>query len=203
MKVSHVLYKTNNLEASFKEFEKLGYKVVNGSRKKPHNALIYFSEGPYIELLEKAPVSSFLKVILRLLGKGKVVDRFNSWENSTEGFFEICLENNTTNFKKEEKILAKFEEGYFITNSKRIDASNRVLKWKLLFPNQTKIPFLMTKFSENPKPKNFIHPNKVRKIQRILYGTQPQFIPLLTELCDDDTLQLFEGTGVKEVLYKK
>ena len=111
MKVSHVLYKTNNLEASFKEFEKLGYKVVYGSRKKPHNALIYFSEGPYIELLEKAPVSSFLKAILRLLGKGKVVDRFNSWENSTEGFFEICLENNTTNFKKEEKILAKFEEG--------------------------------------------------------------------------------------------
>ena len=168
MKVSHVLYKTNNLEASFKEFEKLGYKVVYGSRKKPHNALIYFSEGPYIELLEKAPVSSFLKAILRLLGKGKVVDRFNSWENSTEGFFEICLENNTTNFKKEEKILAKFKEGYFITNSKRIDASNRVLKWKLLFPNQIKIPFLMTKFSENPKPKNFIHPNKVRKIQRIL-----------------------------------
>ena len=104
MKVSHVLYKTNNLEASFKEFEKLGYKVVYGSRKKPHNALIYFSEGPYIELLEKAPVSSFLKAILRLLGKAKVVDRFNSWENSTEGFFEICLENNTTNFKKEEKI---------------------------------------------------------------------------------------------------
>ena len=187
MKVSHVLYKTNNLEASFKEFEKLGYKVVYGSRKKPHNALIYFSEGPYIELLEKAPVSSFLKAILRLLGKAKVVDRFNSWENSTEGFFEICLENNTTNFKKEEKILAKFEEGYFITNSKRIDVSDRVLKWKLLFPNQIKIPFLMTKFSENPKPKNFIHPNKVRKIQRILYGSQPQFIPLLTELCDDDT----------------
>jgi hypothetical protein len=87
MKVSHVLYKTNNLKASFKEFEKLGYKVAYGSRKKPHNALIYFSEGPYIELLEKAPVSSFLKAILRLLGRGKVVDRFNSWENSTEGFF--------------------------------------------------------------------------------------------------------------------
>lgn len=202
MKVSHVLYKTNNLEASFKEFEKLGYKVVNGSRKKPHNALIYFSEGPYIELLEKAPVSSFLKVILRLLGKGKVVDRFNSWENSTEGFFEICLENNTTNFKKEEKILAKFGEDYFITNSKRIDVSNRVLKWKLLFPNQTKIPFLMTKFSENPKPKNFIHPNKVRKIHRVSYGSQPQFIPLLTELCDDDTLQLFEGKRDCKVTYE-
>ena len=202
MKVSHVLYKTNNLEASFKEFEKLGYKVVNGSRKKPHNALIYFSEGPYIELLEKAPVSSFLKVILRLLGKGKVVDRFNSWENSTEGFFEICLETNTTNFKKEEKILAKFEEGYFITNSKRIDASNRVLKWKLLFPNQTKIPFLMTQFNINPKPKNFVHPNKIKRIKQISYSTEASIIPVINELCNDDILQLFIGKRDCKVTYE-
>tara|TARA_B110000261_G_scaffold87258_1_gene99677 strand:- start:802 stop:1410 length:609 start_codon:yes stop_codon:yes gene_type:complete len=202
MKVSHVLYKTNNLEASFKEFEKLGYKVVNGSRKKPHNALIYFSEGPYIELLEKAPVSSFLKVILRLLGKGKVVDRFNSWENSTEGFFEICLENNTTNFKKEEKILAKFEEGYFITNSKRIDVSNRVLKWKLLFPNQIKIPFLMTQFNINPKPKNFVHPNKIKRIKQISYSTEASIIPVINELCNDDILQLFIGKRDCKVTYE-
>tara|TARA_B110000240_G_scaffold170019_1_gene193377 strand:+ start:52 stop:660 length:609 start_codon:yes stop_codon:yes gene_type:complete len=202
MKVSHVLYKTNNLEASFKEFEKLGYKVVYGSRKKPHNALIYFSEGPYIELLEKAPVSSFLKVILRLLGKAKVVDRFNSWENSTEGFFEICLENNTTNFKKEEKILAKFEEGYFITNSKRIDASNRVLKWKLLFPNQIKIPFLMTQFNINPKPKNFVHPNKIKRIKQISYSTEASIIPVINELCNDDILQLFIGKRDCKVTYE-
>lgn len=202
MKVSHVLYKTNNLEASFKEFEKLGYKVVYGSRKKPHNALIYFSEGPYIELLEKAPVSSFLKAILRLLGKGKVVDRFNSWENSTEGFFEICLENNTTNFKKEEKILAKFEEGYFITNTKRIDVSNRVLKWKLLFPNQIKIPFLMTQFNINPKPKNFVHPNKIKRIKQISYSTEASIIPVINELCNDDILQLFIGKRDCKVTYE-
>jgi len=202
MKVSHVLYKTNNLEASFKEFEKLGYKVVYGSRKKPHNALIYFSEGPYIELLEKAPVSSFLKAILRLLGKAKVVDRFNSWENSTEGFFEICLENNTTNFKKEEKILAKFKEGYFITNSKRIDASNRVLKWKLLFPNQIKIPFLMTQFNINPKPKNFVHPNKIKRIKQISYSTEASIIPVINELCNDDILQLFIGKRDCKVTYE-
>ena len=202
MKVSHVLYKTNNLEASFKEFEKLGYKVVYGSRKKPHNALIYFSEGPYIELLEKAPISSFLKAILRLLGKGKVVDRFNSWENSTQGFFEICLETNTTNFKKEEKILAKFGEDYFITNSKRIDVSNRVLKWKLLFPNQIKIPFLMTQFNINPKPKNFVHPNKIKRIKQISYSTEASIIPVINELCNDDILQLFIGKRDCKVTYE-
>ena len=203
MKVSHVLFKTNDLKKTFKEFEKSGFKVEYGSKKKPHNALIYFSEGPYIEILEKAPVSSFIKLILRLIGKGYLAERFTSWENAEEGFFEICLENNTSNFRAEKKLLKQLGEKYFVTQSKRIDPMNRILKWKLLFPRQIKIPFLMTPFNMNPKPKNFIHSNKVRKIQRILYGSQPQFIPLLTELCDDDTLQLFEGTGVKEVLYKK
>ena len=198
MKVSHVLFKTNDLKKTFKEFEKSGFKVEYGSKKKPHNALIYFSEGPYIEILEKAPVSSFMKLILRLIGKGYLAERFTSWENAEEGFFEICLENNTSNFRAEKKLLKQLGEKYFVTQSKRIDPMNRILKWKLLFPRQIKIPFLMTPFNMNPKPKNFIHSNKVRKIQRILYGSQPQFIPLLTELCDDDTLQLFEGTGVKE-----
>ena len=141
MKVGHVLFKTNNLKASFKAFEKLGFNVEYGSKSKPHNALIYFSEGPYIELLEKAPISPFIKLILRLMGRGLLVERFNSWENAEEGFFEICLENNTTNFEKEIKILNKFKEGFFVTRSKRIDPSHRVLTWKLLFPNQIKNSF--------------------------------------------------------------
>ena len=203
MKVSHVLYKTNNLESSFKAFEKLGFKVEYGSIKKPHNALIYFSNGPYIEILEKAPISSFIKLILRLMGRRLLVERFNSWENAKEGFFEICLENNTTNFEKEIKILNKFKEGFFVTRSKRIDPSHRVLTWKLLFPNQIKIPFLMTKFSINPKPNNFVHPNKVKRIKKISYGTDLKFISILNELCDDDTLQLYEGHGVKNVFYEK
>ena len=159
MKVGHVLFKTNNLKASFKAFEKLGFNVEYGSKSKPHNALIYFSEGPYIELLEKAPISPFTKLILRLMGRGLLVERFNSWENAKEGFFEICLENETTNFEKEIRILNKFKEDFFITRSKRTDPSHRVLTWKLLFPNQIKIPFLMTKFSKNPKPSNFVHLN--------------------------------------------
>ena len=203
MKVGHVLYKTNNLKAAFKAFKKLGFNVEYGSRSKPHNALIYFSEGPYIELLEKAPISPFIKLILRLMGRGLLVERFNSWENAKEGFFEICLENETTNFEKEIRILNKFKEGFFVTRSKRIDPSHRVLTWKLLFPNQIKIPFLMTKFSINPKPNNFVHHNKVKRIKKISYGTDLKFISILNELCDDDTLQLYEGHGVKNVFYEK
>lgn len=202
MKVSHVLFKTNDLKKTFKEFEKSGFKVEYGSKKKPHNALIYFSEGPYIEILEKAPVSSFIKLILRFIGKGYLAERFTSWENAEEGFFEICLENNTSNFRAEKKLLKQLGEKYFVTQSKRIDPMNRILKWKLLFPRQIKIPFLMTPFNIDPKPKNFIHPNKITRIQQVSYVTEPNIVGIINELCNDDRLQLSTGKGGCKVTYE-
>ena len=87
MKVSHVLYKANDLESAIIKFQNMGFKVEYGSKNKPHNALIYFSEGPYIELLSKAPVPFYIHLILRLLDQGKVAERFIHWKNVKEGFF--------------------------------------------------------------------------------------------------------------------
>ena len=202
MKVSHVLFKTNDLKKTIKEFEKSGFKVDYGSKKKPHNALIYFSEGPYIEILEKAPITSFIKLILRFIGKGYLVERFNWWENAQEGFFEICLENNASNFRAEKQLLNQLGEKYFVAKSKRTDPLNRILKLKLLFPKQIKIPFLMTPFNINPKPKNFIHPNKIRGIKQVSYVTDSNIIPIINELCNDNRLQLSAGKGGCNVTYE-
>ena len=51
--LSHVLYKVNDLNKSVNEFIKKGFHVEFGSKSAPHNALIYFSEGPYIELIKE------------------------------------------------------------------------------------------------------------------------------------------------------
>ena len=164
--------------------------------------MIYFSEGPYIEILEKAPITSLIKLILRFIGKGYLVERFNSWENAQEGFFEICLENNASNFRAEKQLLNQLGEKYFVAKSKRTDPLNRILKWKLLFPKQIKIPFLMTPFNINPKPKNFIHPNKIRGIKQVSYVTDSNIIPIINELCNDDRLQLSAGKGECKVTYE-
>ena len=141
--------------------------------KTPHNALIYFSHGPYIELIEKPPVSSFLRVMLMLIGKKFLVDRFNYWEKSKAGYFEICLENYSNNFKNEIEYMKKQNQSFFVTSSHRHDPQNRILKWKLLFPVGNRLPFMMmTYFNIDPKPKNFIHPNGVEKIEKssVWYG---------------------------------
>lgn len=203
MKVSHVLYKVNNLQDSVTKFQNMGFKVEFGSKNKPHNALIYFSEGPYIELLNKAPVPFYISLVLKLLGKGKVAKRFKYWKSVEEGFFGLCLENYEVDFKREEDILIKHGQKYFITKSSRRDPLNRILKWNLLFPYELKLPFLMTYFNINPKPKNLIHPNGVKKIKRISFGTDKNLIPIIEELCDDKILELVVGNGVHNLTYDK
>jgi hypothetical protein len=184
------------------DFKSQGFKVDYGSKYNPHNALIYFSKGPYIELVPRAPVSWFTKFILRIIGRSKLVDRFNIWDKSDIGFFEICLENYGNDFSIESEILKKNNEPFFITKSKRLDPDDRLLKWKLLFPINIKLPFMMTYFNIDPKPKNFIHPNGIKSIKEVKYGTDKDLIPIVNKLCDDKILKVVEGRrGLIDINY--
>ena len=203
MKLSHILYKSNNLSKAVKQFEEEGFKVEYGSKHNPKNALIYFSEGPYIEILEKAPISNFYMIILRLIGKTHLVNRFNSWKKAEEGYFDICLETYKNDFDDEVQKLNEYKEHYFITKSSRLDPSNRLLKWKLLFPNNIYLPFFMTYFNIDPKPKNFIHPNGVKKINEVSYYTNNSLISIFKKLCDDSAIKLTNQKGEMRVSFKK
>ena len=202
MKLSHVIYRGRTLDDAVHKFRELGFHVEYGSKQEPHNALIYFSQGPYIELLANAPLSSFAKLALRVLGKRNVIERLGSWGEGPEGFFEICLENYRDDFRLEKEILDRYGETYFTTKSKRLDEKNRLLKWKLLFPDTLELPFLMTYFNIDPKPAEFVHPNGIKGIKNVSYGTDVEMFPMLEELCDDPILSWFEGRGFGAVEYE-
>lgn len=199
MKLSHILYKANDLHQSVEKFRAEGFDVEYGSKRNPHNALVYFSEGPYIEILQKAPVPTFLTWILKIIGKGKLADRFDKWETAKEGFFEICLENYNDNFDSEIQFLKKCGQKFFVTKSQRMDPQNRRLKWKLLFPMENKLPFMMTYFNIDPKPKNHVHPNGIEKIERVVYGIDKELIPIVCALCTDQVLVVEPSEGTLRV----
>lgn len=52
MKLSHVILKVEQLDKAVQEYREKGFVVEYGKEKNPINALIYFSKGPYIELLD-------------------------------------------------------------------------------------------------------------------------------------------------------
>ena len=61
MKLGHIIIKVNDLDKAVNEYTKKGFIVEYCKKKNPYNALIFFTEGPYLELLETTGMSSFIK----------------------------------------------------------------------------------------------------------------------------------------------
>ncbi|MFV0412811.1 MAG: VOC family protein [Oscillospiraceae bacterium] len=167
-------------------------------RQNPYNALIYFSQGAYIELMAGTGMPA-AKKLLRLLGKGKFADRMDGWENSPEGLCGAAIENDKANLNEEVRFLAGHGQACFGVNSRRNDTEGRKLRFKCAFPDEIQIPFMMTYFNIDPKPKNFTHPNGAVRVKSVEFGTQAKLLPLISHLCGDAALVLYEGQGIRNL----
>ena len=199
MKVSHIIYKVQDLHKGVETFRAKGFTVEYGKKKNPYNALIYFSEGPYLELLGSTGMPPVVKKILRLLGKNKLIDRLDSLDVHPVGPCALALENYGTDLETEHTILQKHGYDCFQINSQRNDTKGRRLRFKVGYPDDLQIPFFMTYFNIDPKPKDFIHSNGITKISRVAFGTREDLFPLMQELCDDEILEVCTGEGVEKI----
>ena len=62
-------------------------------------------------------------------------------------------------------------KGTYMKNLKRVATKNRVLTYKCYFTHDYNMPFLMSYFDIDPKPKDYIHPNGVKGISKVVYRT--------------------------------
>lgn len=205
MRSSHLIYKVKNLQEAVKEWEAKGFVVEYGRKEKPNNALIYFSQGPYIELLENTGIPVIAKVIAKLFGRSKNLERFFYWDECEEGWQGLCIEKDSGDLDEEVNFLAKRGiKGLLLNNLKRIDTKNRELRYRCFFPHGTSFPFLMTYFSIDPKPKNFTHPNGIKEIKKIVFKIAPAQAKILEDLVQDQTLVILEDeneNGIVEVIF--
>ena len=199
VKLSHILIKVNNLDKAVKEWEEKGFIVEYGKAKRPYNALIYFKDGAFIELFQFNGLPKVLNILLKLLGKRKFVEKMDFWANHDEGLLSIMLENYDKNLDKEIAILKNHGLTGVLSNKTRKDVKNRKLDFKVLFTNDVSFPDLMTFFSVNPKPQENIHPNGIKGVKSISLGLIENQKKIFTDICDDKTIILFNGQGIKDL----
>lgn len=202
MKLSHVILKVEQLDKAVQEYREKGFIVEYGRKENPINALIYFSKGPYIELLDGTRMPQIVKSIMRVLGKGALIDRLQKIDESELGYCELALENYDNNLDKEIAILKRHGIKSARMPSRRIDTHDRDLRFQIASPSALDVPFLMTYFSTDPKPKDFVHPNGISGIDKVFYRTSPERFSLIEELCDDERLVLKKGSGI-DVFFDK
>ena len=165
--------------------------------------MIYFAEGPYLELFHKSGMPSFAKKILAFMGKKAFVHRLDTWDNSEEGLIAVALENDRSDVDIEQQILDEANLKYFKGRSGRTDTKDRKLKFVGIMPDDMEIPFFGAKFNLNVRPaKGYVHPNGAKKIKSVAFGTKEGFVPVIRQLCDDEGLNLFIGEGVKDLVFE-
>lgn len=205
MIAGHLIYKVENLDNGVKEWRHKGFAVEYGRAKNPYNAIIYFSEGPYIELLASTGMPRFFKVLLKTLGYKGVVKRFDSWDYSTNRWCGFCIEKDSGDLTEEINQLGKYKDrGFNMKSAKRTDTHGRKLKFKCFFPAELSLPFLMSYFNVDPKPRNFVHPNGYKRVSKITFATTTEASKIIQELLDDPIVEIVvtgdEGV-VKEVQF--
>ena len=85
------MYKVRDLDAAVADFRSRGFVVEYGAVRRPKNALVYFSQGPYLELLVRTGMP---RPVLRALAAlpANPARRFNAWERGPQGLCGLCLE---------------------------------------------------------------------------------------------------------------
>ena len=129
-----------------------------------------------------------------------VQKRFEYYNNAREGWIGFCIEKEPGDLKEEIDYFKRNGiDGLYADRAIRIDPEGRELKFKLFFPNEFNLPFLMSDFELNPRKDGFIHPNGVKSIKKLKYKTKIEFIELLENIVDDERLELVQTDGDYEI----
>jgi hypothetical protein len=215
MKSSHILCKVDDLNQAVRDYESLGFTVQWGNApEKAINALIWFEQGPFIELIlaSKAGPPALMNWLLKTFAPNGMVKRFTGWRAQLEGWCEIALETHDTDVQPEVDSLRTEGMKIFgpVTNQ-RTPPGGETIHTQTAFPHNPRLPILMGVYQPNPRPRRIIHPNGATGVHTITVGVENELRAEWEKLLDRDDpwMKLTGGkpgvhsvslTGLKEEL---
>ncbi|HCA09600.1 VOC family protein [Chryseobacterium sp.] len=194
MQISHVLFRTDDLNRAVQQLTDAGFYVEYGAHpSKAYNAFIWFEEGVFIEIFKIPVIPLPFRWFGILFGYSPVLDRMKVW-NESPGWCDWSLETRQKDLKYYQLLLEYLDIGCKAFKSKRKDVHGRKLSWRLAVPDDTRFPFLMSAYSVNPRPEKITHPNGIKRIKMIKVGKEKLDTVLLDALLEDkEALVLMEG----------
>ncbi|MCP3801286.1 VOC family protein [Allokutzneria sp. A3M-2-11 16] len=172
LRTSHVLCRVDDIHEAVRNFADLGFSVSWGSDpKKAHNALIWFSEGPFIEFFEFPSKLAPLRwpVALRFgAGMGK---RLHKWSRPGKGWRDLALETDDTDLTTTRAQLAtRGVDVSRIFRNGRTRPDGRRVRYQMLAPTLVELPFVVSSYDPPQRPAEVVHPNGATGIAAIRYG---------------------------------
>ncbi|MGO1480597.1 MAG: VOC family protein [Brachybacterium sp.] len=200
MTIGHIVYKADDLSATIENFRAQGFEVEEGQGKDPSNALVYFREGPYLEIRSGVTMPAFSRHHLRLMGKGRVVDGSDAVASLSEGYRRVVFDVERRDFARLKAICRERGVPTVTAPASRKDARGRTLSCWCLSPADWSIPMFVTRFATDTHRRT-AHPNGITRMDQIVFEGTPTAIGICREAGVDDLLTCEVGHGGIQLEY--
>jgi catechol 2,3-dioxygenase-like lactoylglutathione lyase family enzyme len=159
LRCSHVVCRVADIEVAVRDFTDLGFTVEWGSDpKRADNALIWFAEGPFIELLRPPPPA--MRWPLTALYGRAVAGRIARWARSGEGWCDVALETDATELAPTRAALqAAGVDVSRIVKGKRTRPDGQPVRYEFLAPAPPRLPFVVSAYDPPQRPAHVAHAN--------------------------------------------
>lgn len=203
---SHIQFKVKDINKAILDFKKLGFSVTKASNTSP-NALIWFEEGPFIELLGMKPIMKAAGVFMFLKYGRSMLGKWNKWTSRTEGILDFAVE------PKDKKIaqIKNFPQIKQYIDSLDIESSE-VITWSrkpvygekvyysyiTLYPSG--LPFVVSDYSYPQRPEHIVHPNGANRLAYLRVAVGPKEYDKFLKLVKEDKRIIIEKDTYTHIL---
>ncbi|MBB6569660.1 hypothetical protein HPO96_09650 [Kribbella sandramycini] len=204
LRSSHVLCKVADISAAVRDFTGQGFTVTWGSRPdKAHNALLWFPEGPFVELFELPARAAVLRWPVGLRYGAPAGQRIAAWARSAPGWADLALETDAQHLRAEYAELSRLDLPVSrILKGRRTNPDGSKVGYQFLAPAPAGLPFIVSSYDPPQRPAEIAHPNGAKSVARIRFGVAAQDRAGLEALIGPDPwldVVPAEQTGVQSV----
>ena len=162
LRCSHLLCTVHDLGQAVKDFRDLGFTVEWGSDpRRAHNALIWFPEGPFIELAHFPPS-------VGASADGALGERLARWVAPGEGWRDVALETDATDLAGARTWLeAAGVDVSPVMDGMRVRPDGEEVRYQYLMPHSARLPFVVSAYDPPQRPEAVTHPNGASRISRV------------------------------------
>ena len=192
--VGHVIYKADDLAQAVARFRRQGFDVEYGQPRRPRNAVIYFSTGPYLEIISGVRMPRAVRAYLRMLGHHRMVAVSDSVAQQPEGYSRIVLEAEREEFAGLAGICREHGLRTLTPTISRKDVHGRRLSCRCLVPDDWGVPMFVTPFATDTH-RGAAHPNGITRIDQIVFEGSAAAVDICRRSGAGDGLRCRLGAG--------
>jgi len=170
LRLSHILCKVTDLHAAAARLAADGFTFAWGSAPSvAHNALVWFDEGPFLELF--VPASLDAPAAGTSLSPA-IAGRFRRWAAAPDGWCDVALESDAKDLDATlARLAAAGVAAAALPRMSRTNPDGSVVSWAGLCPVDDDLPFAVSAYSEPQRPARTAHNNGANRVEQVIVAT--------------------------------